>query len=79
MRRRSGRFGPSRFISAMKVILPAIAILLLAMVTAWPQFKTLGSFRIELAAVDWLLLPATLGGFSVEGTETSRVLRIYTP
>ena len=35
----------------MKVILPALAILLLALVTVWPRFQTLDSFRIELAAV----------------------------
>ena len=35
----------------MKVILPVLAILLLAMVTVWPQFQRLDSFRIEVAAV----------------------------
>ncbi len=50
-RRRPNRVGPSRFISAMKIILPVIAVLLLATVTVWPHFRTLDTFRIELAAV----------------------------
>ena len=51
-RRRSKKFGRSRFVWLMKVVLPMVAVFLLALVTAWPQFRPDESaFRIELAAV----------------------------
>ncbi len=46
--RRDGVAGYSRFVSAMKLILPAVAALLIALVAAWPHLQPQADARFRL-------------------------------
>ena len=64
----------SRFVALMKVVLPLIALVLVAMVAIWPQLKEAGEgFRIEIsrmglgAAGGHSMLNARYAGVDEEG------------